>query len=160
MILIILGTQKFQFNRLIKKVDKLIEDDQIKDSVIAQIGYSNYKPINYKFSDFFDQSEFDSLINKSDIIITHGGVGGIVSSLKKNKKIIVVPRLKKYREHIDDHQLEIARAFQRKNLVILNENLNELCNDISKIESFEPIQYVKDNKKIICEIKKIISKVK
>ena len=45
MIFVTLGSQKFQFNRLLKAVDELDTDDEI----FAQIGYSNYKPQNYAY---------------------------------------------------------------------------------------------------------------
>ena len=53
MIFVALGTQKFNFNRLLKKIDLLISRGEISEQVIAQIGYSTYKPKNYKFYTFF-----------------------------------------------------------------------------------------------------------
>ncbi len=159
MILIILGTQKFQFNRLLMIMDKLIEDKKITDQVIAQIGNSNYKPINYEYHDFFNSMKFDSLISKADVIITHGGVGSMISALIKNKKIIVVPRLKKYNEHIDDHQLELAKEFQKRDYIILNTDLSELYSDLYNIDSFEPNAYKSENKRILYEINEFISKI-
>ena len=116
MILLIVGTQKFQFNRLLMTIDKLIDEKKITERVVAQVGNSDYKPVNYEFQDFFDSNKFDLLMDESTLIITHGGVGSIVSALKKNKKVIVVPRLKKYNEHIDDHQLEIVEEFKKENI--------------------------------------------
>lgn len=84
MIFITLGSQKFQFNRLLKSVDELIEGG-LDEEVFAQIGYSNYKPKNYKYKEFLDREEFSEVINCSDIVITHGGTGAIIGAVKKKK---------------------------------------------------------------------------
>ena len=77
MIFITLGSQKFQFNRLLKAVDEL----NLKEEIFAQIGYSDYIPKNFKYKRFMDRNEFSSYINKSDVIITHGGTGAIMGVL-------------------------------------------------------------------------------
>lgn len=117
MIFITLGSQKFQFNRLLIEVDKLVEEGKIKEEVFAQIGYSDYKPQNYKYKEFLDRDEFTEIIKKCDKIITHGGTGAIISAVKNNKKVIAIPRLAKYEEHVDDHQLQIVEQFEKMQLV-------------------------------------------
>ena len=107
MIFVTVGSQKFQFDRLLKTIDDLIENKTIKDPVYAQIGYSNYLPRHYSSTKFLDRTEFMSFIEKADIIITHGGTGVIIKSVKMGKKIVAVPRLAKYGEHVDDHQLQL-----------------------------------------------------
>lgn len=159
MILLILGTQKFQFNRLLMTIDKLIDEKKITDRVVAQVGNSDYRPVNYEFKDFFDSNQFDLLMDEATVIITHGGVGSIVSALKKNKKVIVVPRLKKYKEHIDDHQLELVEEFQKRKYILLNTSLYDLYSDLRNIEHFKPNLYKKDSKRILYEIDKFISEI-
>ena len=95
MILVTLGTQKQSFNRLLD----MIEKSNINDKIIVQAGYTKYKSKKMKMLDFVDYQEMDKLIKQADLIITHGGVGSIISGLKNNKKIIACPRLKKYKEH-------------------------------------------------------------
>lgn len=111
MIFITLGSQKFQFNRLLKEVDELIENGVIKDKVFAQIGYSDYAPVNFEFKEFLDRNEFASVMNSSNLIITHGGTGAIIGAVKKGKKVIAVPRLAQYGEHVDDHQIQLIKQF-------------------------------------------------
>ena len=118
MIFVILGTQKFQLNRLLKEVDELCGQGLINDEVFAQIGHSDYYPKNYKWVDFLDKLDFEYTISSCSLIITHSGVGSIISSQKSGVPVIVYPRLKKYKEHVDDHQLEIAQAFEKKNFVL------------------------------------------
>ena len=120
MIFITLGSQKFQFNRLLEAVDKLDVDEEI----FAQIGYSDYKPKNYKYKEFLDRDEFSSVMDKADIVITHGGTGAIIGAVKKGKKVIAVPRLAKYGEHVDDHQVQLIGQFKELNLIYSCEDMD------------------------------------
>lgn len=137
MIFITLGSQKFQFNRLLKAIDELVEQEKIKEKVFAQTGYSDYQPINYKYKQFLDRDEFDAMEGKADIVITHGGTGAIIGAVKKGKKVIAVPRLAKYGEHVDDHQLQLLKELEDMNIIVA-------CYDTEKIgESYESIRDVK-----------------
>lgn len=111
MILITVGSQKFQFNRLLKEIDRLIENKIIDEEVFAQIGVSDYIPKNYEHIDFMSQDEFNKKMEEADTIITHAGTGVIVNAVKKEKKVIGVPRLAKYEEHVDDHQIQLINEF-------------------------------------------------
>lgn len=113
MIFVTLGSQKFQFNRLLKAVDELDTEEEI----FAQIGYSDYKPQHYKYKEFLDREEFAAWEEKADIVITHGGTGAIIGAVKKGKKVIAVPRLAKYGEHVDDHQTQLIKQFKDLNLI-------------------------------------------
>ena len=113
MIFVTLGSQKFQFNRLLKAVDELDTEEEI----FAQIGYSDYKPQHYKYKEFLDREEFAAWEEKADIVITHGGTGAIIGAVKKGKKVIAVPRLAKYGEHVDDHQIQLIGQFRNLNLI-------------------------------------------
>ncbi|MBB1071734.1 beta(1,3)galactosyltransferase EpsH [Limosilactobacillus reuteri] len=142
MIFVALGTQKFNFNRLLKKIDLLISRGEISEQVIAQIGYSTYKPKNYKFYTFIDSQSLKEYIEKSKVIITHAGVGTILKAKKQNKKVIVVPRLKKYKEHVDDHQLEIMLSFSKKKLIIPCYDLDKLPIIIKNIDKYSLANYI------------------
>lgn len=141
MIFISLGTQKFQLNRLLEEIDELIEEEETTHEVFAQIGNSSYTPKNYEYATFLTQDDFEKKINECDIFITHGGVGSITTGIKYNKKIIVYPRLAKYKEHVDDHQLQISNKYNELGLVLLAENKEQLLDKINNINSFE---YAKD----------------
>ena len=137
MVFITLGSQKFQFNRLLKEIDKLVEQGKIKEEVFAQIGYSDYQPINYTYKKFMDRDEFAAMEGKADIVITHGGTGAIIGAVKREKKVIAVPRLAKYGEHVDNHQLQLLKEFENMNIIVA-------CYDTEKIgEAYESIRDVK-----------------
>lgn len=117
MIFVCLGTQIFQFDRLTKKLDDLVEKGIVKDEIFAQIGAGEYLPTNYDYKKFIDKEEFELYQDKSDLIISHGGTGALIGASKKGKNIIAVPRLAKYGEHTDDHQLQIVRVLENEGYV-------------------------------------------
>ncbi|WP_294368360.1 PssE/Cps14G family polysaccharide biosynthesis glycosyltransferase [uncultured Clostridium sp.] len=156
MIFITLGSQKFQFNRLLIEIDELVEGGKITEEVFAQIGYSDYKPKNYNYREFIDRVEFLEIMDKCDKVITHGGTGAIISAVKKGKKVIAIPRLSKFDEHVDDHQLQIVKQFKNMNFInyVKNEyELGEIIKNIDK-ESFQ--KYNSNTFKIINSIDEFI----
>lgn len=132
MIFVALGSQKFQFNRLLKKIDSILEKKEITDEVYAQIGYSSYKPKHYDFKEFLSTDDFNKKIQKSNILITHAGTGSIMAGIRNNKKVIAVPRLSKYNEHVDNHQIEICQQFEKMGLIIVCWNLDDLVSLINE----------------------------
>ena len=99
MILVLLGTQDNSFHRLLEKIEELIEKEIIKDEVIVQAGHTKYQTDKMKIFDLISIQQLNNYEEKADLIITHGGVGSIISSIKKNKKVIAVPRKHQYKEH-------------------------------------------------------------
>ena len=110
MIFLCVGSREYQFDRLIKEVDQLVEKKVITDKIFGQIGLSNYIPKNFEYKKFLSNDEFIYHQDRANIIISHGGTGSLVGALKKNKQVIAVPRLEKYKEHADDHQLQVTRV--------------------------------------------------
>ncbi|MFA1015972.1 PssE/Cps14G family polysaccharide biosynthesis glycosyltransferase [Dubosiella newyorkensis] len=151
MIFVTLGSQKFQFNRLLKAIDEL----QIEEEIFAQIGYSDYKPQNYKYIDFLDREEFNMWEDRANIVITHGGTGAIISALKKGKKVIAIPRLKKFGEHVDDHQVQLIKQFRNLNLIYacLDGDLGKAIN-VAKNTKFD--KYKSNTSRIIRSIEDFI----
>lgn len=160
MIFIILGSQKFQFNRLLQEVDRLISTDKIAGSLVfAQTGFSDYKPRSFDFKPFLNTEEFDGKIAESKIVITHGGTGSIISGLKKHKKLIVVPRSTHYGEHVDNHQFEIAQQFEQAALLCAIADVTELENALKVVEEAEFKQYVSNTPAFIKTIEAYIEKM-
>ena len=151
MIFVTLGSQKFQFNRLLRALDELSLDEKI----FAQIGYSDYHPKNYEYKEFLDRVEFSLMMDKSDIVITHGGTGAIMSALKKEKKVIAVPRLAKYGEHVDDHQLQLIEQFKDLDLIYSCENM-DLENALKTVRNHEYKKYKSNTEKIIKSLEDFI----
>ncbi len=156
MIFVTLGSQKFQFNRLLKAVDELLAAGQIKDQVFAQIGYSDYTPENYKYERFIDREKFSQVMDKAEIVITHGGTGAIIGAVKKGKKVIAVPRLAKYGEHVDNHQLQLVEQFSELNLIYECQDCAKLAEAIQIVKGTTYNQYKSNTNVIIDDIIKFI----
>ena len=156
MIFVTIGSQKFQFNRLLLELDKLVEEKKITEPIYAQIGYSTYTPQNYKYKRFLDRNEFSKIMDECDYVITHGGTGAIVGAVKKGKKVIAIPRLAKYEEHVDNHQIEITNQFKEMNLIESVNNVKLLYNSILKIKKLEFNKYKSNTNEIIESIEKFI----
>lgn len=158
MILVLLGTQNNSFHRLLEEVEKNIENGTIKEEVIAQKGYTKFESNKIKLFDEVPLEEMKKLINKANIIITHGGVGSIITAITKGKKVIAVPRLKKYKEHVNDHQTEIVEAFNREGYIIGIQDVSELEDALRRIKEFTPKKYEKNTGNIIKIIEDFIEK--
>lgn len=133
MIFVILGTQDKKFNRLIQMVLKLDIDEEI----VIQSGCSDVFSDKVKYFKYLDKDSFDDYIKKADLIITHGGVGSVMSALSYRKKVIAVPRLKKYQEHQNDHQLDIVDNFYLRNYIFKCNEEDDLKLLITKIKTHQ-----------------------
>lgn len=95
------------------------------------------------------EDEINNLIKQANFIITHGGVGSIMTSLKHGKKVIAVPRKSEYKEHVNNHQIQIIEEFNNNGSVIGINSVDDLEEAIKRIDSFIPQKYVSKDKNII-----------
>lgn len=130
MIFVTVGTHEQPFNRLVEEVDRLKKEGVITDEVFIQTGFSTYEPQYCDWKKLISYSEMDNYMTRSDIIITHGGPATFMGAIAKGKKPIVVPRLEKFGEHVNDHQLDFA--YQVKN----RHNNIEVIEDIKTLQHF------------------------
>lgn len=161
MIFVMLGTQNNSFQRLLEEVDKLISKHIIKEEVVVQAGYTQYQPKceKMKIIDFMPREELDTYEQNANFIITHGGVGSIITSLEKGKKVIAVPRLHQYGEHVNNHQTEIVEKFNKGGNIIGLQAVEELEEAIKKVQNFEPKPYIENNKKMLEIIENFIDNI-
>lgn len=146
MIFVTLGTQNFNFTRLLEAVESAIENGVIKEKVIAQIGNNDFQSENIECVSFIDKDSFNAYMDEANFVISHAGTGSIISALKKQKKIIVGARLASFDEHIDDHQLEILDAFAKMNLIIpLSRSLEDLEDKIINIKDYNLKTFVSNS---------------
>jgi len=134
LIFVCVGSRYYPFDRLFKKLDELVEQGLIEDEIFAQIGTSKYKPRHYAYKDFLTPDEFESKIDKAQIVISHGATGSFIQALKKDKKVIGVTRLEKYGEHIDDHQIQTNEAFAENKYILAVFEMDELFDAIKAYE--------------------------
>lgn len=155
LILVCVGASEYKMDRMLRAIDELCDEGVIKgNEVIAQIGYTDYKPRNYKYFNLIDRNEFQTYMEQADLIISHAGTGSVIPPLKLGKKVIVFPRLEKYSEHLDNHQLELCDVFTNGGYTMRAENKDELREQILKAGSFVPKKFASNNIKInqmICD---------
>lgn len=163
MIFVTVGTHEQQFNRLIEEVDRLKGEGVIEDEVIIQTGFSTYEPKYCKWSKLIPYKEMQKNIEEARIVITHGGPASFIAPLQIGKIPIVVPRQKKFGEHVNDHQLEFCKAVEERmnniivveDVVLLPEKIINYTSLVSNIQSGEQSHNAKFNE----ELKVIIQKL-
>ena len=139
MILVTLGTQDKEFTRLLDAVQKCIDEKTIKEKVIVQAGSTKYESKDMEIFDLIPADEMDNLIKQCDLLITHGGVGSIMAGIKAGKKVIAAARLVEYKEHTNDHQLQIINEFVKDGYILELKDFDKLGDLIKK--KFEPKKF-------------------
>lgn len=159
MILVTLGTQDKSFKRLLDAVQKQIDLGNIKDEVVVQAGVTEYKSKDMKIKKMISIETFNKLIEECDLLITHGGVGSILSGLEHNKKVIAAARLKKYDEHESDHQLQIVDNFAESGYILKLDDFDKLDEVIKKAKSYQFKKYKSNNDKFVKLVDKLIEEL-
>lgn len=125
MIFVTVGTHEQPFNRLVEYMDKWAESHNEK--VIMQTGFSTYEPKHCEWSKLYPFETMKKLVDDARIVVTHGGPSSFIMPLQVGKVPIVVPRVKELNEHVNDHQLDFAKAVaERQGNIIVVENIDEL----------------------------------
>jgi beta-1,4-N-acetylglucosaminyltransferase len=137
MIFLTVGTQ-FPFDRLVKAVDEAAGMNGFDEQIVAQIGDSSYCPGNFQATASFEKVVFDRHFAMADGIISHAGMGTITMALDQRKPLLVMPRLKKYGEVVNDHQLAIARKFEQLCYILVAYEAEDLQAKINELKSFVP----------------------
>lgn len=159
MILVTLGTQDKQFYRILEALEDKLDKHLIDDEVIAQAGCSaDFKSKYMKIFDLIPMDEFDDMIKKCDLLITHGGVGSIITGLKNNKKVIAAARLSKYNEHVNDHQLQIIDNFSKEGYILKLDNFDDIDKLIKDSSKFKPKKFKSNTDNMIDLIDREIEK--
>ena len=159
MILVTLGTQDKQFYRILEALEVKLDKHLINDEVVVQAGCSaDFKSKYMKIFDLIPMDEFDEMIKKCDLLITHGGVGSIITGLKNNKKVIAAARLSKYNEHVNDHQLQIIDNFSKEGYILKLDNFDDIDKLIKDSSKFKPKKFRSNTDNMIDLIDREIEK--
>lgn len=135
MIFVTVGTHEQPFNRLVQKVDELKKDGVIQEDVIIQTGFSTYEPKYCEWSKLIPYQKMIKNVEDARIVITHGGPASFIMALQIGKVPIVVPRQKKFNEHVNDHQLEFAREVStRMGTIMVVEDIETLGDSLLNYE--------------------------
>lgn len=159
MIFVCLGTQDKQFERLLHMVEEAIDDGVITEEVIAQIGCTPYNGSKIKTFEYCDSDTMERYIQEASYVITHGGTGSIIGALKASKKVIAVGRLEKYKEHHNDHQLQIISQFVDTGYILDCKDEVKLSEVISKLDTFTPLPFVSNTHNVLAFLEEYIDSV-
>lgn len=159
MILVLLGTQHNEFTRLLQEIDECIKSKKIDEEVIVQAGFTKYESKKMRIFDMIPKIDLDEFVERADLVITHGGVGSIIMALNKNKKVIAVPRLHEYGEHVNDHQRQIIKVFSEKGYLIGVQNVEDMPEALKDIKTFVPKKYENNNHEMLNYIENFIANI-
>ena len=110
------------FDRLIREMDRIA--CELDEQVIMQIGSTDYEPQNCAYSRFISRSDMERFCADARVIVAHAGTGSILTALEHSRPLVLVPRLKKFGEAFDDHQLEIAREMESRGITVVYDMSN------------------------------------
>ena len=145
MIFVTVGMHQEGFDRLIKKMDEIAGN--IDEEVIMQIGSTEYQPRNAKYFEFTeDFQRVQELNRKARVVVCHGGAGTIITALEQGTPVIAVPRLKRYGEHINDHQLELVDALVEEGKVMAVYDVEELEGALNNLILNSSLKIEKDER--------------
>ncbi|MFD5812157.1 glycosyltransferase [Rhodococcus aetherivorans] len=126
-LLITLGTiRPFRFD---SAVDAVLRTGLANEQTVWQVGCTTRRDIPGEVHDSLDSRNFDRLLQNCDAVITHSGVGTILKALESGKHPVVLPRRRHRREHVDDHQVQIAELVNTRRIGTAVE-VDELTADI------------------------------
>ncbi|MBQ8133033.1 MAG: multidrug MFS transporter [Clostridia bacterium] len=161
MIFVTVGTHEQSFNRLVEYMDKWASEHS--EEVVIQTGFSLYEPNNCKWEKLFPYSEMIKKVEDARVVITHGGPSSFIMPLQIGKIPIVVPRQKKYDEHVNDHQLDFCKKLARQqNSIIVVEDVNELgeiLNNYDELVFSMKNNIMSNNEKFCIELEKIVDEL-
>lgn len=159
MIFVTVGTHEQPFDRLIKEIDLLKKNNDIKDDVFIQTGYSTYVPQYCSHAKLLSYEEMNRKAKESRIMITHGGPASIMLSLQYGKIPLVLPREKKYNEHVNDHQVDFCKFLsERTNNIKWIRRPKDLIISISE-STLSNFDFKSNNIKFNDELDRIVSKL-
>lgn len=141
MIFITVGTQA-PFDRLIKLMDNWIKEN--KTECFAQVYKGSYKPLYMPYKEIISEQEYGEIFSKASVIVSHAGMGTIISALKNDKVLLTLPRLAEYKEHRNDHQVDTTKAFSEKGYIYPVYNEKDLLEHLSKLSELRCLKNVGD----------------
>ena len=145
MIFVTVGTQ-MPFDRLVKEVDAWAGARQ--KEVFAQIGPSNLELLHIKTIPNLDPQEFDAKMQEATAVVSHAGVGTILTAFRLSKPIIVMPRLAMFKEHRNDHQLATVRQLKGRPGILIAMDEAELRAQLDALETMPVVDGISERASI------------
>ncbi|MFD1735194.1 PssE/Cps14G family polysaccharide biosynthesis glycosyltransferase [Bacillus salitolerans] len=159
MILVVLGTHELPFTRLLEAVDSLKTAGKLDDEIVVQSGHTKFTSSHMKLIPFISYEELGALYDEARLIITHAGTGSVITGIKKGKKVIAAPRLEKYGEHNDDHQLQLVDEFVQAGYIVAWHDGDSLEDIIQQATTFEPKPFKSGRDQMLSIIEDFINNI-
>jgi UDP-N-acetylglucosamine transferase subunit ALG13 len=105
----------FGFRRMVERLVEVLPSDA---EVVWQTGATEVGDLQIDAKAFVPEHELRAAVNEADVVISHAGIGSALMALESGKLPILVPRLERHAEHVDDHQRQIAAELERRGLAI------------------------------------------
>jgi len=152
LIFVTVGMHTQGFDRLLRKMDEIA--GALGEEVVMQIGHTSFRPQTAKWFDFTTEAGIKEWCKKARVVVTQPAMS-ILDAQEQGTPVIVVPRLKKYNEVIDDHQLDFARHLEKEGKVTAVYDVDKLEETLRNIDS-RPVKLVRD-KRLVNALKKYIA---
>jgi UDP-N-acetylglucosamine transferase subunit ALG13 len=128
----------FPFDRLVQAIDEMVGRQQIAETVVAQIGDGRYEPRHMAFDRYLAKPDYDRRFAEATMLIAHAGAGTIALALQHHKPLLVVPRLGRFKEHVNDHQVVTARKYGELGHVLVAADVGEIADRLAALRTFQP----------------------
>lgn len=152
MIFVTVGTNEARFDRLLRAVDGL----DVGEGLVVQHGPSAIRPARARCVDYLDYDQVVEAMREADVVVTHAGVGSVMTALMSGKRPVVVPRLRRFGEAVDDHQLEFARSLATTGLVRLVEDPDDLADALGGLEPVDPVA-IGPARELVAELRRYLA---
>ena len=112
-VVVTLGTLKYDFGRLVRRLVAIMPPDT---EVLWQYGRTDVSGLGLVGEASLPEPVLAAAMRNADVVVTHAGVGSALTALESGRLPVMVPRLRRFGEHVDDHQTQIAHELQRRGL--------------------------------------------
>ncbi|GAB3146012.1 glycosyltransferase [Microbacterium neimengense] len=114
-VFVTLGTIKpYRFDQLVDQMKRVAPDAEFH----WQLGETTRDDLPGDVRTYMSADDFEAEAAAADVVVTHAGVGTALKLLDMGIFPVLVPRRAHRGEHVDDHQLQIARNLEERGLAL------------------------------------------
>jgi UDP-N-acetylglucosamine transferase subunit ALG13 len=152
MILVTVGTNEAPFDRLLRAFD----DERPREELLVQHGPSRVRPVGATCVEFLPYDELAGAMRSARVVVMHAGVGSIMTALANGKRPVVVPRLRRFGEAVDDHQVGLGRRLHDAGLVTFVEKMDEVLSAVEVVSESPGLELGPDPR-LVAELRGFIA---
>jgi UDP-N-acetylglucosamine transferase subunit ALG13 len=149
MIVVTVGTNEARFDRLLR----VFESSPADEELVVQHGPSLIRPPGATCVDYLPYPELAGTIRRARAVVTHAGVGSIMTALANGKRPVVVPRLRRFGEAVDDHQLQLGLRLHEAGLVTLVERPEDVRAAIAETDHHADVVEPGPDRRLVAELR-------